>query len=153
MRLYEIYLVHEHVANDYFGKDEKLFQLFVEMKTTQDMDLKEIINKQIKYVTQTIPALTVFHCVERKARFTQNKYLHKAWQDLRISDGKGFVNLRCLSGHLIVEATGSLNQEAWVFEVLRTLDDYFLAVDCQNYNSGWLKPPKTVALIKTKSEV
>jgi len=152
MRLYEIYLVHQRVANDYFGKDDKLFQLFVEAKTARDAHLIQILNKQIQYVTRYISATAIYQCVERNVRMAQNKSMHQTWKNLRIIDGKGFVNLRCFSGQLIIEATGSLNQEAWVFEALRTLDDCFLAVDCQNGTSGWLKPPKIVSLVKAKVE-
>jgi|GEM_PF-1771907 len=152
MRLYEIYLIRQHVANDYFGKDDKLFQLFIETKTVRDAHLIQILNKQIKYVTRHIVATAVYQCIEKNVRMTQHKKMYRTWKNLRIVDDKGSINLRCFSDQLIIEATGSLNQEAWMFEALRTLDDYFLAIDCQNCMSGWLKPPKTVSLVRARAE-
>ena len=147
MRYYEIYNINSDVAEHYFGRDEKLFQLFVEMKTTSDRKLQLILNKQIDYITERISSIEVHECIKRHLINDTHKYEHKLWSGNKIYDSKGFVNLYCYPNRIFLEASGSVDQETWIFEALRSMDSYFLAVDCQDYCSGWLKPIKSVSII------
>ncbi|GGH80982.1 hypothetical protein JOD43_002451 [Pullulanibacillus pueri] len=147
MRYYEIYSINSAVANDYFGRDEKLFQLFMEMKVTSDMKMQVILSRQIDYITTKISSIDVHECIHRHILNHPDQYRNKRWADNRLYDSEGFVNLYCYPNRILLEASGNGNQETGVFEALRSMDCYFLAIDCQKNCGGWLKPVKSVSLI------
>lgn len=56
MRHYELYLLEEQVARHYFGRETKLFQLFLE-HADASLSQRLIIDKQIEYISKPLPSL------------------------------------------------------------------------------------------------
>lgn len=83
MRTYQIFLIEDEFAHHYYGREKLFFNLFLEYIHARGR-LKSILQKQIEFVTKTVPTiqlkLAIEHRLQRKMNFwTQNGkyYLEK----------------------------------------------------------------------------
>lgn len=146
MRHYYIYLLKPEISTNYFGKEWLIFQLFVEGETA-NKELREIIEKQIDYISGTIPTLQVKKGLEKSLKTRNDFYV---LQDHYYLDIKALDSKAVLKDHgnmLTISASGTYQAETVFFEVLRQINPAFFAMDFENKNFGWLNPVKQVNYI------
>lgn len=148
MRNYSVYLLNPEVAASFFGKERMIFQLFIEGETA-GKELREIVRKQINYISGTIPSLQIKKNLEKS-------YKSKPGQDFHIIEGHYYLTIKALSSNVVlkdhgtmltISANGTYQGETAIFEVLRKINSSFFAVDFENKNFGWLNPVKQVNYI------
>lgn len=146
MRQYNVYLLKPEVATNYFGKERLIFQLFFE-KETASKQLREIVSKQVNYISGTIPSLQIKKNVERS---------FKTCQEFNVIEGDYYLDKKTLNSSVVLKdhgtmltilANGTYQGETAFFEILRQINSGFFAVDFENNNFGWLKPVKQVNYI------
>ncbi|MCT8139909.1 sporulation inhibitor of replication protein SirA [Anaerobacillus sp. CMMVII] len=146
MRHYYIYLLKPEIAMNYFGKEWLIFQLFVEGET-EKQELRAIVQKQIEYISGTIPTLQIKKGLEKALRTRNDFYVIS---DHYYLDNKALDSKAVLKDHgsmLTISASGSYQAETIFFEVLRQINPAFFAMDFENRNYGWLNPVKQVNYI------
>ncbi|OIJ09999.1 hypothetical protein BKP35_16090 [Anaerobacillus arseniciselenatis] len=146
MRHYHIYLLEPEVAANYFGKEWLIFQLFIEGETA-NTELKEIVQKQIKYISSTLPSLKIRKNLDQTLKMRSDFYVlnEHYYLDVKALESKAVLKDH---GHFItVSASGSYQAETVFFEILRKVNSCFFAVDFGNKNYGWLNPVKQVNYI------
>jgi hypothetical protein len=146
MRHYYIYLLKPEVAASYFGKEWLIFQLFTEGHTG-NKETQEIVNKQIKYITGTIPSLQIRKSLEKSLRIRNdfNVINEHYYLDIKALNSKAV--LKDYGNLITISTSGSYQAETVFFEVLRKVNSCFFAVDFENKNYGWLNPVKQVNYI------
>lgn len=146
MRHYNVYLLKPEVAASYFGKERLIFQLFIERESAEKA-LREIVRKQVNYISGTIPSLQIKKNLERS---------FKTSQEFHVIEGDYYLDRKSLSSSVVlkdhgtmlsISASGTYQGETAFFEVLRQINSGFFAVDFENNNFGWLKPVKQVNYI------
>jgi Sporulation inhibitor of replication protein SirA len=139
MREFLIYLITKEVAHAYYGKENKLFQLFFEEQRSSGIS-KQILDKQIGYITTSI---SVSQLEEHFWQRYNDKYV---WQ----CEGKSYT-LTCKNSTVRIElndrylrlySIGNFEAETIIFEALRQFESYFLAMDFNERKYGWLSPFK-----------
>lgn len=146
MRHYHVYLLKPEIATRFFGKERLIFQLFIERETATEQ-LREIVRKQVNYISGTIPSLQIKKSLERSFKTCQE--FHMIEGDYYL-DKKAFSSSVVLKDHgtmLSISASGTYQGETAFFEVLRQINSGFFAVDYENKNFGWLNPVKQVNYI------
>ncbi|MFN7250733.1 MAG: sporulation inhibitor of replication protein SirA [Anaerobacillus sp.] len=146
MRHYYIYLLKPEIATSYFGKEWLIYQLFVDGETVKG-ELRTLVEKQIKYISGTIPTLKVKKYLEKTLKSRTDFYV---LNDHFYLDNKALDSKAVLKDHgsmLTVTASGSYQAETIFFEVLRQINPAFFAMDFENRNYGWLNPVKQVNYI------
>lgn len=141
MRKYQLYLIEEEFAAHYFGRERMFFELFEEHSRATGKQ-KQILSKQIEYITKPIPTLR-FH------QYIHQQMLKK--KDFRIEQGTYYIEknrpqsiarMELFDRYLFVESSGDFNAETAFFEVLRKCESSLLAIDLEHQRYGWLKPIK-----------
>ncbi|WP_377911591.1 sporulation inhibitor of replication protein SirA [Bacillus songklensis] len=140
MRKYDIYLIEDEFAIHYFQKEDIMYQLFLEYKTSgKDHDI--YVKKQIEYITKKIPILQLQLMIENKLghshgliSFSSGEYGFKT--------ENGLARLLLKHEYIYMEAEGTVEAEAGFFEVLRKISPCFLAMNFENHVYGWLNPVK-----------
>lgn len=135
MRYYELYLVTDDVASLYSGKESKLFQLFQEREQAP-MDQRSVYDRQIDYITETLPEEAL------KTVFTQQHVLKEKEAYVIHSP---VVDVNCCTVEIqqrkiCLKAQGDLSAETDVFDLLKSIDSHFFAVNVEDRRFGWLKP-------------
>ncbi|MBH0167836.1 MAG: sporulation inhibitor of replication protein SirA [Bacillota bacterium] len=139
MREFYIYLITKEVAHSYYGKENKLFQLFFEEQRSNGIS-KTILQKQISYITSLLS-------VSQLEKHFWNQLNDK--QEWR-SEGETY-SLTCKDSIVRIELTdqyihlysiGNFEAETVIFEALRQYEPYFLAMDYGERKFGWLSPFK-----------
>ncbi|WP_078554508.1 sporulation inhibitor of replication protein SirA [Bacillus alkalicellulosilyticus] len=146
MRQYDIYLMEEEIARQYFGQESKLFHLFLEQKNGRAQNV-EVINKQIDFITQPISTLQLQQILT--STFRHNTY-HREFQNshyLSIKHPYSEAELTLNPNHLKLVSTGEYEAETLFFEALRKYDPYFYAIESTQFRYGWLNPIKQFKLI------
>ncbi len=146
MRHYYIYLLKPEIASDYFGKEWLIFQLFNEGETA-DHKLREIVQKQIKYISGTIPTLQLKKSLEIALKTRNDFYILKEHFYLDIKALESKAVLKDHGTMLTITASGTYQAETIFFEVLRHINPAFFAIDFENRNFGWLNPVKKLNYI------
>lgn len=141
MRAYQIYLIEDEVAEYYYGRERMFFDLFLEYYEVNGV-LKQIIRKQIEYITKPIPILHIHHLLgqafsKKKDFVHQNNFYRYIENDL-FNGVELFVDDYMLR----LNAWGNYDSESAFLEVLRKYDGRLLALDLENERFGWLKPIK-----------
>jgi hypothetical protein len=150
MRRYDLYIIDEEVARDYFGKEMKLNQLFqaafYEKKPEQRLQLE----KQVNYITKSIPMFRLQTLLTRVLKEVSDYTLDtKDWEfTLKSEDCRRVMRLQLDQKKCVLWSTGDLLTESLIFDKLREIDPYFLAVDRANERCGWLQPIKTARMIE-----
>ncbi|WP_456271437.1 sporulation inhibitor of replication protein SirA [Bacillus sp. AK031] len=141
MKSYRLYWIEDEIADYFYGRERSFFNLFLD-GTRCSGELKEIINKQIHYVTKPIPFLpfnrSIAQALANRRDYIQqdNKYY------IESPCGNNTAVIEVLDNMIGVELTGHSDWEAYIFELLRKLDGRLLAIDLNNEQFGWLKPIK-----------
>jgi hypothetical protein len=139
MREYVVYLITKEVAESYYGKENKLFQLFLEEQRASGIH-KKILGKQIKYIT----SLLAIHQLEEHL-WTQLNHAYKwKYEDYAytLESDKSSVRVEMHDRHLHLYSIGNLEGETVIFEALRKFEHHFLAMDFRLKKFGWLTPFK-----------
>ncbi|MCR2820616.1 sporulation inhibitor of replication protein SirA [Lederbergia panacisoli] len=140
MRIYLIYLIEDEFADFFYGRESKFIELFIAERRLRG-NRKEIVQKQIKYITKPLPYLDLHkhlaHSVENKEFYIKGKVY--CANNTGLHEGAELViGERCLQ----LKAWGSYASESIFFEVLRKFNGRFLAMDIENDQYGWVKPIK-----------
>lgn len=141
MRHCELYIFEESVARHYYGQETKLFDLFLEYERATGSK-KELLRKQIEYITKPIPALLLQQKL-KKAFSNKAEYKHKKNTHLiELSNRDSRAELVIASDTLYITSEGerSFEVETMFFEVLRKCDPTFFAISVEEHRYGWLRP-------------
>lgn len=141
MRTYSIFLVEEEFASHYFGKESKLYHLFLEFQRAHDYK-KDLLKKQIDFVTRTIPALPIHQVIEQSLKVRTGYKRYRSGHYLTLTGTDSQATLVVNNHYIELEAEGSIEVETIFFEALRKFDPCFLAIDFTNDRYGWLNPVK-----------
>lgn len=140
MRTYFIYLIEDEVADYFYGREIKFYELFAANRRVKG-ELQEIIKKQIQFITKPLPYLELHHHLSSSVHKREMKIKGKTYYIGTSRTGKRaelLIGKRCLELH----ALGDFESESVFFEVLRKFDGRFLAVDIENNRYGWIKTVK-----------
>ncbi|MBM7644479.1 hypothetical protein JOD45_000672 [Scopulibacillus daqui] len=147
MRHYFIFLIEDEIARTYFGREAKLYQLFLEANHINNIDIRQQISKQVQYITRRIPV----YRVEKKLKTLLSHLSEYKCRDkihtIENTKKPGCAKLELHPGRLSLKAHGNYSAEMSFFEVLRQIDDSFLAIDFDHHRFGWLKPIKNAHFI------
>ncbi|MCK0470856.1 sporulation inhibitor of replication protein SirA [Halalkalibacter sp. APA_J-10(15)] len=138
MRQYELYIFEESVAHQYYGQESKLFYLFLDYENASPIK-KEVIRKQIEYITKPIPTLFVQQKIKQAFKQNQQYENHKQTNVITLNSGAQ-AELVIDSQSIHVTANGTPEVEMMFFEVLRSCAPTFFAFSIEEYRYGWLKP-------------
>ena len=140
MRTYQLYLIEEGFASHYFGKERLFFQLFKEYEEAFG-ELKNIIKKQIDFITKPINGFRIQHYLHQNLQKNKSFYNESGIYYLDMGK-KGYAQLDIKEDYMILKANGQYDAETAFFEVLRKAEPSFIAIDLKNRHCGWLKPIK-----------
>ncbi|RSK27121.1 sporulation inhibitor of replication protein SirA [Bacillus sp. HMF5848] len=140
MRTYQIFLVKEEVAKQYFGRELLIFKLFKEYKQTKSVDMLTLLKKQINFITEPISVFNLEYIIHKQLR--HDARYEKLPQAFVVADRQeeSFAKLHLATSYITLEAYGTYEAETLFFEVLRQNCPYFLAIDFENSQYGWLAP-------------
>lgn len=146
MRRYLIYLLDDGVAMNYFGKEEKLYQLFLEADNKLS-PYHSILLKQIDYITKKIPLDRIHrHLASDLGNQVQINSEENVYE-IRIDDNNSRAILVGHSRFLNLYANGTYEAETIFFESLRKVESSFLAMDFRREHYGWLNPIKHANIV------
>lgn len=139
LREYFIYKLKEEVAEQYFGKESKLFQLFLEEYKTFTAQ-KNVLQKQIEYITSPlhIDPLQTF----LKQMLLSKKGFHTEVHSFLLESDNSSARLSFSDRYLILQSVGGFEAETIIFETMRKYERCFFAMDFKYYRYGWLNPLK-----------
>jgi Sporulation inhibitor of replication protein SirA len=139
MREFYIYLITKEVAHSYYGKENKLFQLFYEEQRSSGIP-KQILAKQISYITASISVSQLEEHFWQQLREKYNWRFESESYTLQCR--KSTVRLELNDSYLHLYSIGNFEAETIMFEALRQFEPYFLAMDYGERKYGWLSPFK-----------
>jgi len=150
MRRYDLYIIDDEVARDFFGKESKLNRLFQAAFYEKQSEERLQLERQVNYITKTIPMFRIKTLLERALKEVSDYKLDsKDWElTLRSEDSRRVMCLQLDQKKCVLWSSGDLLTETLIFDKLREIDPYFLAVDRSNERCGWLRPIKTLRMIK-----
>ncbi|WP_332633692.1 sporulation inhibitor of replication protein SirA [Halalkalibacter flavus] len=148
MRHYELYIFEEDVARQYYGQEAKLFYLFLEHEKARG-NQKEILRKQIEFITKPIPALLLQQKLKQDLVKIEGYKKKKNTHVIDIPDRDSKVELVIGADALYLTAVGSFDVETMFFEILRKCEPTFFAFTIEEHRYGWLKPIKQEDLLRT----
>lgn len=141
MREYNIYIIQKEIAYEYYGIENKLFQLFEENYFSKGK-LKEITNKQIQYIIEKIPVHQleeiIFQTLKGKKEYKKEKDGHIIY----LTDSNSYAKLFLDEWQITLLAKGTYDAEARFYEILREYYPFFMALEFTEKRYGWLKPLK-----------
>lgn len=141
MRTYQIYLIEDEFAHHFFGRERLFFNLFLEYIQTTGT-LRGILQKQIEYVTKTIPKQQVEKVIKQQMKKKNNFLFQNGEYYIENSNGINRATLLINDHVLVVKAEGNYVAETVFFECIRKCGTSFLAIDFDHERFGWLKPIK-----------
>ncbi len=141
MRRYQLYLIKEKIAIHYNGRERLFYNLFSDHTKADDGQLKEILQKQVDFITLPISKWMIenqlYSALQRKKSFQYKDGV------FYIENGNlSSASLMIKEDHLYIEANGYYDAESIYFEIIRKHQPSFLAIDIENGRFGWLKPIK-----------
>lgn len=145
MRHYNLFLIKQEVAKDYYGKEPLLGRLFSEMFQSSIEEEREQLEKQVHYITEPLSLFRMETLLKRALKdqvgvqFTSNDHEMTIESIGEESQAQLLVSNR----NLCLKCSGSLLTETLVFEICRSIEPYFFAVDRKKGGCGWLRPIKT----------
>lgn len=140
MRSYSIYLIKEEFAQYYYGRERMFFNLFHQYAYVSG-SLKNVLSRQIHYITKQIPLLPVHHVLQPLFSDTINMTKTGACQLLSKKEGQ-VLEVTIEERMLRLNVSGSYDTETAVFEILRNFKGNLLAIDYDHKRYGWIKPVK-----------
>lgn len=141
VRKYRLYLIEDEFAAHYFGRERMFFQLFRENEYSSG-ELKEIIEKQINFITKPLPVLRIHQLIQKKLGRDKGFKAENGLYSIELSGTLSQATVEIRENCIFVEGVGSYEAETVFFEVIRKCEDSFLAVDLEKNRFGWLKPIK-----------
>jgi len=141
MRSYQVYSIENEVAEYYYGRERMFYDLFLQFLYVHG-NLKEIIRKQINFITKPLPILSIHHILNQSLTkkseliWDGRKYLVKG---NTLENG---VELQIEEQKILIKAWGNYDSESIFLEALRKYDGRLLAIDIENERFGWVKPIK-----------
>ncbi|PLS16781.1 sporulation inhibitor of replication protein SirA [Bacillus sp. M6-12] len=141
MRNYLIYLIEEEFARHYYGREKLFFNLFLEHNVATGIK-KDILQKQIEFVTKPIPTLHIQNLFEQLSVGRKDFSFQKGVYYIEKKNGRSKATLTLHQKHLAIKAEGNFEAETSFFESIRKCEPCFLALDLENRRYGWLKPIK-----------
>ncbi|REJ14251.1 MAG: hypothetical protein C6P37_14805 [Caldibacillus debilis] len=139
MKRYEMYLIDEQVADFFYGRERKFYNLFKEYEGSAPPK-KEILEKQIDFITKPIPVLTIHSQIIRLLEGRQDFYIRQG--KLVIENHRGKACLQIDQRAILLESNGYGEGENTFLDLLKKTEYNFLAIDRENGRYGWLKPLK-----------
>lgn len=140
MRTYQLYLIEDEFASHYFGRERMFFQLFEEHHYSFG-SMKDILSKQIHFITKPIPTLRLHQHLNQQLQRMKDFRVEKG--TYYIDNGKiSSAKLDVFDKYIRLEASGSYDAETIFFEILRKNESSYLAIDLSHHRYGWLKPIK-----------
>lgn len=140
MRNYQIFLIEEEFAHHYYGREKLFFNLFLEYIHSSGK-LRDILQKQIEYITKSIPVVRLEDAFAQRVKMNQSLLSHNGKYFLKYKNNSQ-ASLIMDKYHLSLTAEGDYEAETAFFECLRKCESSFLALDYENIKYGWLKPIK-----------
>lgn len=140
VRTYQLYLIDDEVASQYFGKERMLVELFKQYDEASG-ELKNILSKQIDFITKSIQTFKLHHFINQNLQKNKSFYARNSKYYIEIGK-RSYADLEIHQNCLIVRADGKYDAETAFFEVLRKAETSFIALDLENSYCGWLKPIK-----------
>ena len=141
MRSYQLYLIEDEFASHYFGREQGLYQLFLEKERSKG-ELKAIIEKQIQFITKPISSLRVQKLIHKKLAKTNYFRFDNGVYYIEGNNLYSNASLQVFERNALVQSKGNFDAETIFFEALRQCETSFLAVDLEHHRYGWLKPIK-----------
>jgi hypothetical protein len=142
MRRYRIYWLEEEFANHYFGRERMFYRLFLELKSERSQEMKSILQKQVQYITKSIPIFHIQQFIEMELKGMQGYQLTEKGHVIEVKDGSSYACLTVSDQSINLIGTGRYEAEMLFFDVLRKWDSRFLAIDFEQARYGWLSPIK-----------
>lgn len=136
MRNYEIYSIKKEFAHYFYLREQKIYQLFKEFQEAKGKR-KEIIAKQIDYITEGIPALAIHHELIRQLQYRKDFLIEDRQYIVR--NKRSTASLIMFDRKLTLQASGALDGEMLFMEILTNVDGYFLALELEQERYGWIK--------------
>lgn len=146
MRVCEIYFIKREVAQEYFGKELKIFRLFQD-KHQSPSYLKPVIERQIKYITSPIPVMKIQRVVLQRLKKFKHYHEENFLHYIELNNGKSKAQLSISLRKMVIRSEGSLEAETIFFEAIRQVAANFIAIDIENNRYGWLNPIKEMNYI------
>ncbi|ADU30652.1 sporulation inhibitor of replication protein SirA [Evansella cellulosilytica] len=147
MREYDIYIIKDHIANEYFGLEGKLFSLFQENRYANGR-LKEVTDMQIHFIKESINISKLDQLLY--SRLHEKKGYAKEGNNhfIRLLNKKSQAGVYLDEHHITLFSEGTYDAEACFFEVLRHSNKCFIAMEFEEQRYGWLKPVRTLDLVE-----
>ncbi|GGE63160.1 sporulation inhibitor of replication protein SirA [Priestia taiwanensis] len=139
MRTYMIYLVKEEIATEYAGKEVLLFQLFHQLHTS-NMYVRDIIQRQVDFVTHVIPSMQLHEHLKRTLHTCSYYKADEHEHNVCIPYEQAQAKLIFHDRYIEIRARGSATAETVFFEQLRKKLTTFFAFDSAQQFYGWLSP-------------
>lgn len=153
MHRYHIYLIKDRVAEHYFGREEKLFQLFKDCRSIQDKHLKEVMRRQVCYVSRQLDV----NRIGRQLHAACGLLTEYTYEDpvflLKSKKTGSEAALELKDREIKLTSEGTADLEVTFFEVLRQMDGHFLAMDFHRKQCAWLNPIKNADFLQSKVDL
>lgn len=140
MRVYLIYLIKDEFAEYFYGRENKIVELFRAERSLKN-DLLDIVKKQIDYITKPLPYVEL-HKLLTQSIEEKDIYIKGRLYCTNPSTKEEGAELSIGEEHLKLKAWGNFANELEFFEILRGFDGKFLAMDLKHNHYGWIKPIK-----------
>lgn len=140
MRTYLIYLIKDEIAEYFYGNERKFYKLF---KTERRAfgQLKQIVQKQIAYITKPLPYLELHQLLSQSVNNKQIYIKNKVYCTGNVKETTG-AEMAIEETLIHLHGWGGFESESIFFEILRKFDGRFFAIDVDDERYGWIKPVK-----------
>ncbi|MDD9149551.1 MULTISPECIES: sporulation inhibitor of replication protein SirA [unclassified Sporolactobacillus] len=153
MRSYHIYLIKDNIAKHYFGQEEKLFQLFKDFRSARDKHMKEVLYRQIRFVSHQLDAGKFKTLLQTACKLMTDYTYEDPIHYLKSKRPFSEATLELQGRELKMTSQGTSDMEVTFFEILRKLDGHFLAVNFQARQCAWLNPIKNADFLQSKVDL
>ncbi|MDG5789048.1 sporulation inhibitor of replication protein SirA [Evansella sp. AB-P1] len=146
MREYDIYIIRDEIANEYFGQEDKIFHLFKENRYAKGR-LKDVTDKQIDYIINHINTNKLHNIIINKLSKTPGFSMDHNKYFVRMPGKTSQAGLYLEEKKITLFSEGTYDAEACFFEILRFYHSYFIAMEFDEKRYGWLKPIRTLEFV------
>ncbi|MFA9557986.1 sporulation inhibitor of replication protein SirA [Evansella sp. AB-rgal1] len=147
MREYEIYIIKDEIAIEYFGLEGKLFNLFQENRFAKGK-LKDVTDKQINFIVEPINIAKLEDIIVSRLQKSVGYSADSNKHFIRLPDKNSQAGLYLDDNYLTLFSEGTYDAEACFFEILRYYHSYFIAMEFEQQRYGWLKPLKSIDYVQ-----
>jgi hypothetical protein len=141
VRSYQIYWIEKEFASFFYGRERLFFNLFLQRQSSNGW-LKEILDKQVDFITKPIPYLPIQRYVGQEVQRREDILKVEESYIIELPDGSGGVKMNIQKDYIKIDAWGLEEIETLFFEILRKVDGRLLAIELEHERFGWLKPIK-----------